>query len=183
MSAAGIFRSGTFALCSAVVALLLVFWAKGETSGDFLNWHRRPRALEIYSVGGLLRVAYGDLDSARYPATPGWEGTFWPFRRRFGRFEADLRPGTTLGFRYERWVRHAPALNADMRGLTVPYWFLVLCFAVPAILSALALFRARRRRRRADAGLCVACGYDLRASKGTCPECGAAIRRKLEAAE
>ena len=36
------------------------------------------------------------------------------------------------------------------------------------------LVRHLARRKRQAQGLCPACGYDLRATPGRCPECGAA---------
>jgi hypothetical protein len=51
--------------------------------------------------------------------------------------------------------------------LVTPSWFvLVLLGAMP---TARLL---RTRRRRAAAGHCPSCGYDLRATPGRCPECG-----------
>ncbi len=46
-------------------------------------------------------------------------------------------------------------------------------FAIlPAAELALGARRLHRRRKRKKLGLCVKCGYDLRASKDRCPECG-----------
>jgi hypothetical protein len=46
-------------------------------------------------------------------------------------------------------------------------------FCAPLPLSeAILLLSRRRRRRRAARGLCVRCGYDLRATPDRCPECG-----------
>jgi hypothetical protein len=57
--------------------------------------------------------------------------------------------------------------------VTVPYWLLVGLFgAVPVWRGVRWAVRAPRERRRRR-GLCVQCGYDLRASEsGKCPECG-----------
>jgi hypothetical protein len=69
------------------------------------------------------------------------------------------------GFRYVR-------ITSDgMRrwNLVLPFWALALATAIPPLAR-----EARRRQlaRRARAGLCPACGYDLRATPDRCPECG-----------
>ena len=65
--------------------------------------------------------------------------------------------------------------------LSLPTWFVPLCFAAFTAPFAIALRRARRRRLRRDAGLC-ACGYDLRgAAHERCPECGAVVSPAVDA--
>jgi len=44
--------------------------------------------------------------------------------------------------------------------------------ALLAWISYAPVREAAKKRRRSLQGLCVECGYDLRASTGKCPECG-----------
>jgi hypothetical protein len=52
---------------------------------------------------------------------------------------------------------------------TIPFWSL---FLLTAPYPAVQVIGAVRRRRRLVQGLCSKCGYDLRATPETCPECG-----------
>lgn len=62
--------------------------------------------------------------------------------------------------------RHPPVFRA----VAVPHWFLaLLTAAAPAAWLRVEWTRERRWRKN----LCPSCGYDLRASPGRCPECGA----------
>jgi hypothetical protein len=70
-----------------------------------------------------------------------------------------------LYYRHIRWGTHS-------------VWVVTLPLYLPVVLTALlplsqlsAAIRLAKRRRR---GLCPACGYDLRATPGRCPECGPA---------
>jgi hypothetical protein len=57
-------------------------------------------------------------------------------------------------------------------GIAVPAWSWVLFFGLlPAGRGMMAL----RRTRRKEENLCRKCGYDLRATKERCPECGTGV--------
>jgi hypothetical protein len=73
---------------------------------------------------------------------------------------------------------------ADASGATVHsvlFFSIGLPLVLPAVLPALWLVRHRRRRRRGKAGLCPACGYDLRATPERCSECGRPVPAKAVA--
>jgi hypothetical protein len=80
-----------------------------------------------------------------------------------------------LGFKYHRTLCGVfgsivvPMQLDEFTFVTLPYWFLALLTATPVVLKWRSLSRLRRRRRL---GLCLRCGYDLRASPQRCPECG-----------
>jgi hypothetical protein len=62
------------------------------------------------------------------------------------------------------------------KAVVIPFWApFFACGVLPAVLLTRWASVRRYRRRR---GLCLACGYDVRASGERCPECGAVVRGK-----
>lgn len=80
----------------------------------------------------------------------------------------------TLGFGWVSTIINYAGMPPGLRYrvLRLPDWFLVAMTGVMAIVWAI---RRRRRRLYAQKGFCIQCGYDLRASKDRCPECGTPI--------
>jgi hypothetical protein len=80
------------------------------------------------------------------------------------------QPGVArrLGFEFDAgWLPPFGAGRVWQARAVVPFWL------PTAALGLLPAWRLARRGRRRLPGACQSCGYDLRASPGRCPECGA----------
>ena len=83
-------------------------------------------------------------------------------------------------FGFWTYYRARGATVAQAQFWGVPYWFL---FALSAPVPLMTAARWHLRRRRQDTGRCHSCGYDLRATPGRCPECGAIARPPVATTE
>jgi len=138
--------------------------------GNYISYGRES-IFGFNSAKGQVVIIYvrvrGDI-VARFRPRPAWENSWGAPRRvpgilpKFNRF----------GFIY--WNTFEPPQTGFERaiGCGVPIWFAMLLLATLPAVEARRIVRNRRRNRRARLGLCVQCGYDLRASPDRCPECG-----------
>ena len=92
---------------------------------------------------------------------------------------------TTLGFAYVSRVTvwrdpgNGRRVTSTTQQLSFPIWLLAIVLAVLPIGWSVTAMRQRRLRVR---GLCPSCGYDLRATRDRCPECGTPVPQKSEVA-
>jgi hypothetical protein len=120
----------------------------GEMLGTRYEVHADRGRIELYAVAHTRRPWRRRLQSE-----PG----HWTFRR-----ESDETPSGTPEHGV-RWRFNSAGIDVEM-----PAWLLMLaCALMPSIWMF-----ARRRSPTRHAGLCPACGYDVRATPSRCPECG-----------
>jgi hypothetical protein len=138
------------------------------------------KLLNIATTGSvLLGMAVAVLWVRSY--RNNWHGDDFTFTMRQRHWELLSQGGglTLLEADSFPWFFSGPATGGktvpryntrDVFGF--PYW-IALAATVPLPLTRF-IVRRRLRRRAAD-GLCLQCGYDLRASAGRCPECGSSV--------
>jgi 4-amino-4-deoxy-L-arabinose transferase-like glycosyltransferase len=165
-------RRKLFTLAAALSAVLCLgvclLWVRSYWRSDTLaGYCSRDQWVEVSSWRGrvvLAHVSRDNLAESRllrgyraevvYPEEPG------------ARHPGVLRLG--FAFYHHRSPPHVVGFNTTM--LWLPDWLLIL---LSAPLPLAFVRRTIRRRRRAASGSCLRCGYDLRATPGRCPECGA----------
>jgi hypothetical protein len=163
------------AAASALLAVATVgLWVRSHFIADRIAGTTAARRhVDVISCKGT-----GDVRVARpYPYhTPfQWEQSETYFPRR--------DPWYALGFDFERGsVAFAPLHTgppdfppAPYWNARVPDWFPLALFAAYPAHRARRALRRRRERLLRERGVCLCCGYDLRATTGRCPECGTAF--------
>ena len=141
-----------------------IFWLCTEADVQWLDWYGGdPTEIILNSAPGpqLLSAAL---------ATGG--GTDFRPRWSRGGFNLKADSGQSPSGQWSagnRWW---------YRGVVVPHWALFLALAWAPALRLRHLWILRQRRLQ---GLCLNCGYDVRASGEVCSECGGSLR-KLEPA-
>ena len=192
-----------FTLTSAFSLLLCVatavLWVRSHFACDVVQhgFARDDGTAAAYSAAMTnLGMAYVDRTDYSFagPPPPGFriDGGPWqpvvPDRWRIvwpalpSYRESDRR---LVGFgledvtRTDRYAVGPDRVIADLverrREWRFPLWVPLIGFGVLPAARARCAWRVRRRHR---AGLCPTCGYDLRATPGRCPECGAAAAAK-----
>jgi hypothetical protein len=186
-------------LSSLLCAATIVLWVRSQTTHDRLTHYGHAYARTIESDAGRIIVSREDNSDAEQiraytlrlvadhrdlayilqdpaiahelrKADPHWEREAVP---AWGSAASFRPPPSRIGF----GVAHGMSFGDWARGgrwFIVPHWAVVLLTAaLPMVFLARFAQRLRRNRR----GFCPVCGYDLRASKDRCPECGTPIAK------
>ena len=160
-------------LSLGLLGAILALWLRSYSYFDDLDWFPNPqRFWELRSAEGRLSVqqTWSSQPIPRDSRFKWWIGKlgqanyyYPPFAWRIG------------GFGYGQSVlrRTGASGTVTVRIYMIPHAFAAVLFALAPGLWIRKGFHNRRRRARIAAGLCPCCGYDLRASPGRCPECGA----------
>ena len=156
-------------VCVAAVGL----WVRSYCYDDQISFSAADRCYGIHALRGRIGLSWTSRDPGwRTYSGGGWRHT--PTSRLAPSQEGlDRQCGRRLfGFGVDAFV-FSPGITTGPQTnhvAVVPHWSLAAAaLALPTYL----VWSRRRMHRRQRLGLCPRCGYDLRATPGRCPECGA----------
>ena len=180
-------HNGVIGICYVLLVGVGVEWIRSYGCEETVEvfWDVRPHSraptttlgvsvLRVQHYRGHLKI--WDVQEACLPPTCYPDAAGKPTRWRYVCNEGNIdNPGKTwmgphppahaiLGFHYLK--------NKNSSILWLPDYAVMIALAVLPGVRLRPLWRKARRRRH---GLCIVCGYDLRASAERCPECGTAI--------
>ncbi len=139
-------------ICLLLAAATVVLWARSYRVSDVFGAPTSGAAFFLCTRPGTVCffVDPSGYFGTEYPGTYFTIGAYPVFATRF------------------RYLTAAPGSPRALL-IEIPLWVVILPPLVPPLLCLVPWLRRRRRRRL---GLCLVCGYDLRASPERCPECG-----------
>jgi len=181
-------RLSTAVACLLLLAITIVAWKVGYTADYFLGMKhfeyagRLTAELDtgIFSADGALTIGRRRTvtENAIKQRTLGdLTASLWWTRRPpviLANGVCVEEPANDLGLRHFAWTNRARPSGTILgeqaeTSVTVPHWFAAVLFGIPALAWLSGVWRDRGHY---PPGHCRNCGYDLRASAGTCPECG-----------
>ena len=131
------------------------------------RFERRFCISRVASARGIL-VARREqgylLSGSNSPSIDKW---FWGHHVKMPDVET-LPERFGLFLIHDHWIK-IYTNEDDIYIVGVPYWILT---PLTGVLAFIGTRRFLRRRRVIATGLCLSCGYDLRATPDRCPECG-----------
>jgi hypothetical protein len=180
---------------AALFLLVLVLWGRSYFVYEHLSFSPYYFIQDPALHGGcLIRSHHGRLFFERRREWQNVPGPYWhrDWKNHDVVFSctaavAPERSVQFLGFAYysgtdfiapSYWPPTYTPRNVDLKDycqvIALPHWFVLMLCALPVIWWRRSNHRWRREWRRRK-GLCTECGYDVRATPGRCPECGAVL--------
>jgi hypothetical protein len=150
-----------------------IFWIRSHRGRDTLTLTPLPSRWSLSTSSGTLRLTH-DLSYIDPAEVKSVISSFKHERSLLGF-------GVKQSEEFHSWpvTSRGPFSSITYGTVTkthyMPLW---ACLVLLGILPTIQYSRLARRLRRRRRGLCLNCGYDLRASPAKCPECGTAVFKK-----
>ena len=181
-------------LSGVLAAGMLVLWAATRTTpGGFVAERARGYALgshdgRVYASVATLMSTDAAGDEVEAPLSPEWRvrtesGLPLDFLTRLALADGAGRSfgiardvhGVVIPVAGQSFATDFSWSRRRTSAVMFPHWLAASIFAaLPAAWAGRRAARAMLTSRRRLQGRCTTCGYDLRGTPGTCPECGVA---------